>query len=157
MGNQSACLGQGCACNYVGTIISSYVPVNIERRITPHVATIHDDDTIPFWKEVGKTVHEAHKDQCRYTLQLSHSGRQREVEGVENMQPNRYRPKPALSSTNQKESISGIPCRRMNYDEIQRTIDDFAKAALRAKNAGLDGVETHRPWISNYSVFEFSN
>ena len=60
----------------VGAIISSYVPVSREGQITPQVATIDEDSTIPFWSTVAKTVHQ--HDGCKYILQLSHSGRQRD-------------------------------------------------------------------------------
>ena len=41
----------------VGAIISSYVPVSIEGRITLNVVTIDCDERIPFWHTVGETVH----------------------------------------------------------------------------------------------------
>ncbi|MFL6285998.1 MAG: NADH:flavin oxidoreductase, partial [Pyrinomonadaceae bacterium] len=65
----------------VGAIISSFVPVSIRGRIVPNYATIDDDDKIPFWKALGRAVHEY---DCRYILQLSHSGRQQDISGVEN-------------------------------------------------------------------------
>lgn len=124
----------------VGAIISSYVPISIRGRITPSVATIHDDRHIPFWRRVGEEIH---RYDCKFILQLSHSGRQRDLEGVENMIPDRYQPEPALSSTNRSEQVHGFPCRQMTYDEVQQTVEDFANGALRAQKAGLDGVETH--------------
>src|SRR4030095_2299900 len=42
----------------VGAIISSFVPVHIEGRVMPNYAVITNDDTIPFWRAVGKKVHE---------------------------------------------------------------------------------------------------
>ena len=38
------------------------------------------DERIPFWRAVGKAVHEH---DCRFILQLSHGGRQRDVPGIE--------------------------------------------------------------------------
>ena len=43
---------------------------------------IDDDDKIPFWCEVGKRVHDY---DCRFIMQLSHSGRQQDIGGVENL------------------------------------------------------------------------
>jgi len=60
----------------VGAIISSFVPVQIRGRIMPNYATIDRDERIPFWREVGEEVH---KFDCKYILQLSHGGRQRDV------------------------------------------------------------------------------
>src|SRR6187399_1806201 len=64
----------------VGAIISSFVPVHIRGRIIPNYATIDKDERIPFWRAVGKAVH-AHD--CKFIMQLSHSGRQRDVGGIE--------------------------------------------------------------------------
>jgi 2,4-dienoyl-CoA reductase-like NADH-dependent reductase (Old Yellow Enzyme family) len=55
----------------VGAIISSYTPVAVRGRILIRYAMIDDDDKIPFWREVGKRVHDY---DCRFLMQLSHSG-----------------------------------------------------------------------------------
>ena len=44
----------------VGAIISSFVPVSIRGRIAPSYATIHRNEAIPFWRELGRRVHEHH-------------------------------------------------------------------------------------------------
>jgi 2,4-dienoyl-CoA reductase-like NADH-dependent reductase (Old Yellow Enzyme family) len=44
----------------VGAIISSFVPVSIRGRIVPSYATIHHNEAIPFWRELGRRVHEHH-------------------------------------------------------------------------------------------------
>src|SRR6188472_1381741 len=74
----------------VGAIITSFVPVHIRGRILPNYAMIDNDDKIPFWQAVVKSVHQY---DCRFLIQLSHSGRQQDIGGVENQ----YRK--ALSST----------------------------------------------------------
>src|SRR3954454_19915026 len=60
----------------VGAILSSFVPVTIHGRIMPNYATIDRDERIPFWRELGKRVHEY---DCRFIMQLSHAGRQRDI------------------------------------------------------------------------------
>ena len=128
----------------VGAIISSYVPVSREGQITPQVATIDDDAHIPFWQTVGKTVHQH---DCKYIIQLSHAGRQRDIEGIENTlidpQTKAIRPKPAPSTTNKGDQISGLPANNMPREQVTRIIQAFAAAAGRAKEAGLDGIELH--------------
>src|ERR1044072_1320908 len=57
----------------VGCIISSFTPVSVRGRILVRYAMIDKDDKIPFWREVGKRVHQH---DCRFLMQLSHSGRQ---------------------------------------------------------------------------------
>ena len=126
----------------VGAIISSYVPVSIEGRITPNVVTIDCDERIPFWHTVGEAVH---RYDCKYILQLSHSGRQRDIEGIENTltQTRGIKPEPAPSSTNEADQINGLPAIKMPTPKVKAIVQDFAKAAGRAKEAGLDGVELH--------------
>jgi 2,4-dienoyl-CoA reductase (NADPH2) len=118
----------------VGAIISSFVPVAIRGRILPNYATIDKDESIPFWRELGKRVHQY---DCKYILQLSHSGRQQDMGGIENQM------RKALSSTSRTEPFNGFLCQAMTRDEIKQTVQYFADGARRARDAGLDGVELH--------------
>src|SRR5687767_3574737 len=70
------------AAGGVGAIVSSFAPVAVRGRILTRYATIDDDDKIPFWRRVGQVVH---RHDCKFILQLSHSGRQQDVGGVENL------------------------------------------------------------------------
>jgi 2,4-dienoyl-CoA reductase-like NADH-dependent reductase (Old Yellow Enzyme family) len=128
----------------VGAIISSYVPVHIRGRILPNFATIDNDDKINFWRELGKRVHE---EDCRYILQLSHSGRQQDMGGVENQY------KPAQSSTSKRDYFHGILCKAMSVEEIKEVVGWFGAGARRARDAGLDGVETHS--ANGYLINQF--
>lgn len=127
-----------------GAIISSYVPVLMEGRIIAHYATIHDDRFIDDWAKLAEAVHAY---ECKYIMQLSHSGRQMDLPGVHNQ--NRV----TLSSTSRKESLHGFLCRAMTREEIDRTVDAFAQGARRAKAAGLDGVELHG--ANGYLITQF--
>ena len=118
----------------VGAIISSYVPVLMEGRIIAGYATMHRDEYIKYWKVLGEAVHSF---DCKFIMQLSHSGRQMDFPGVHNYA------RPAPSSTSRKESLHGFLCRAMTVPEIETTIAGFAQAAWRAQQAGLDGVELH--------------
>ena len=118
----------------IGAIISSFVPVHLEGRIMPGYAMIDKDDKIPFWRAVGKKVHEY---DCKYIIQLSHSGRQRDHPGVENHKTLSY------SSTGKPDPVHGLLCQPMTVEHIQKVVDYFAQAARRAREAGLDGVELH--------------
>lgn len=131
----------------VGAIISSFVPVDMRGRILPNYATIHDDDRIPFWKKLIKEVHEAADPPCKYIMQLSYAGRQRDDGGVDNLR------KIALSSTNSTDPFHGIRCRAMTLEEIEQTIEHFAEGARRAQEAGADGVELHG--ANGYLITQF--
>jgi 2,4-dienoyl-CoA reductase-like NADH-dependent reductase (Old Yellow Enzyme family) len=126
----------------VGAIISSFVPVQIRGRIMPNYATIDRDERIPFWRALGKAVHEY---DCKYILQLSHSGRQRDIPGIEYPLN--------LSSTDKRDPLNGFECQRMTVDDIQETVNAFAEGARRAQEAGLDGVELHG--ANGYLITQF--
>jgi 2,4-dienoyl-CoA reductase (NADPH2) len=117
----------------VGGIITSFVPVHGKGRILPNYARIDTDDKIPFWRELVRNVHQY---DCRLFIQLSHSGRQRDLPSLE------Y-PGPAVSSTSKPEDLHGLECRAMTVDEIKEIVGYFAEGARRAREAGADGVELH--------------
>jgi 2,4-dienoyl-CoA reductase (NADPH2) len=118
--------------------------VHLRGRILPNYATISHDDRIPFWRAVGEAVH---RHDCKFILQLSHSGRQQDVGGVEN------RGLKALSSTSKTESFHGFECQAMTRAQIDETIACFAAGARRAREAGLDGVELHA--ANGYLITQF--
>jgi len=128
----------------VGAIVSSYVPVHRSGRILPNYATIENDDRVPFWR---KLVSEVHKYDCKYIIQLSHSGRQRDQHGVENQFSI------AVSSTNNKDPFHGILCRALTAQEIKEVIAWFGQGARRAREAGADGVELHG--ANGYLITQF--
>ena len=128
----------------VGAIISSHVPISIRGRILPNYAIIDDDDKIPFWRRVGEKVHEY---DCKYILQLSHGGRQRDMGGIENAFNK------SLSSTRCTDSFHGLLCQPMTRDEIKMVVQQFADGARRAREAGLDGVELHA--CNGYLINQF--
>src|SRR5574342_600838 len=123
----------------VGAIISSHVPIHISGRVLPNYATIDSDDRIGFWRAVADAVHAY---DCKYILQLSYSGRQQDIEGVENWQDNLPLGRP-LSATGQPDSFHGLRGRAMSIEEIQAVIRWFVDGARRAREAGVDGLELH--------------
>ncbi|MEW6542287.1 MAG: NADH:flavin oxidoreductase [Nitrospirota bacterium] len=128
----------------VGAIISSFTPVTVRGRIMTSYAMIDHDDKIPFWHAVGERVH---RHQCKFILQLSHSGRQQDVGGVENLY------KKAQSSTSRKDYFHGLLSQAMTKQDIRETIALFAEGARRAREAGLDGVELHG--ANGYLITQF--
>ena len=128
----------------VGCIISSYTPVSVRGRILTRYAMMDHDNKIPFWREVGKRVH-AHD--CKFLMQLSHSGRQQDIGGVENLYHR------GLSSTDKKDYFHGLLAQAMTTGEIKMVIGQFGDAARRARDAGLDGVELHG--ANGYLITQF--
>jgi 2,4-dienoyl-CoA reductase-like NADH-dependent reductase (Old Yellow Enzyme family) len=125
-----------------GAIISSFVPVQLEGRIIPNYATVHRDERVPFWRELGERVH---AEDCKFILQLSHSGRQQDIGGVEN--------EIAVSSTDRAEPLHGFRCLRMTRADIAETVQAFGRGARRAREADLDGVQLHG--ASGYLITQF--
>ena len=126
----------------VGAIVSSFVPVLLRGRIVPNYAMIDHDRHIPFWRALGEAVH---KHDCRFILQLSHSGRQRDIPGIEIPL--------GLSSTARADPSHGFRCKAMTTADIREVVDAFAEGARRARDAGLDGVELHG--ANGYLITQF--
>jgi 2,4-dienoyl-CoA reductase-like NADH-dependent reductase (Old Yellow Enzyme family) len=126
----------------VGAIISSFVPVQLRGRIVPNYAMIDHDRHIPFWRALGRAVHEH---DCRFILQLSHAGRQRDIPGVEIPT--------GLSSTGKADPSHGFRCDPMTIADIRTVVEAFAEGARRAREAGLDGVELHG--ANGYLITQF--
>jgi 2,4-dienoyl-CoA reductase (NADPH2) len=126
----------------VGAIVSSFVPVTIRGRIVPNYATIDRDERTPFWRAVGDAVH---RHDCRFILQLSHAGRQRDIPGIEFEK--------GLSSTSRPDPLHGFECEAMTLPQIRETIQAFVDGARRAREAGLDGVELHA--ANGYLITQF--
>ena len=122
------------AAGGVGAIISAHAPVDVRGRILPNYAHIDHDDKIEFWRAVGERVHQH---DCAFILQLSHGGRQQDIAGVENAG------KPGLSATDRPDPIHGFPSVQMTQRDINDVVTAFGRAAHRAREAGLDGVEIH--------------
>ncbi|MCW5964624.1 MAG: NADH:flavin oxidoreductase [Bryobacterales bacterium] len=126
----------------VGAIISSFVPVHGQGRILPNYAMLDADDKIPFWREVGKRVREF---DCRFLVQLSHGGRQRDIAGVEFPD--------SISATSKPDPLHGFQARAMTELEISQVVQQFGQAAQRAQEAGLDGIELHG--ANGYLITQF--
>ena len=118
----------------VGAIISAHVPVHIRGRILPSYATIDRDERIPFGRLVTERVHAF---DCKFILQLSHSGHQQDIGGVENLDL------VPLSSTSKRDFFHGFPTQAMTTAEIAEVVGQFAAGARRARSAGCDGIELH--------------
>ena len=111
------------------------MPVHVRGRILPNYAMIDHDDKIPFWRKVGEKVHEY---DCKFIMQLSHSGRQRDVAGVENLMNK------GLSSTNKKDTLPRPALRGGDRGRRSRSSCDCSRTARGGRDeAGLDGVELH--------------
>jgi len=113
----------------VGLIISSHAYVDKRGQAGVRQLGIHEDWLVESYKEMVKKVHH---EGSRIILQLAHAGC-RAMTQLTNMEAH------GPSSMD----IENFSCRGMTKNEIFQLIEDFKDGAVRAKNAGFDGVQIH--------------
>ena len=95
---------------------------------------------IPGFQELAEAVH-AH--QARIFIQIHHAGRQyHDIEGEEGVDPSGI-----------PDGFLQQPVRALTPEEIQDLVERFSETALRARMAGMDGVEFHG--AHGYLISEF--
>jgi len=104
--------------------------VHLRGQMLTNQLGISDDKFIPGMSELGQVIH---KHGAKAAIQLHHGGRIAKSE-FSLMQP--VAPSPLAS-------FGGEVPKELTIDEIEEIIVYFADAAVRAKKAGLDGVEVH--------------
>lgn len=114
-----------------GLIITEFVCVDLVGKAMPGQLMINSDEFIDGFKQLTDRIHE---EGGKIFLQLQHSGRQT-VSHFTGMQP--VAPSPIPCPINRE-----LP-RELTVAEVYETVNKFGDAALRAKDAGFDGVEIH--------------
>ncbi len=117
------------ASGEVGLIVTGGAAVCQEGGMGDAYCNVYLDEHVEPLRLITAAVHEAGG---KIALQLFHAGRyaHQEATGVESVAPS------ALQAP-----INRHKPREMNPAEIERTIQDFADGASRAKRAGFDAVE----------------
>ena len=119
------------AKNEVGLIISGYSYVNPRGKSSDNQQGIYDDSFIEPYQDITSRVH---KYNSKIVVQIVHGGRQ--------AKPTTEYPIPIAPSA-VTDTSSGITPMEMTEADIFETIEDFANAARRAKEAGFDGIQLH--------------
>ena len=114
----------------IGLIISGHLFVHPHGQAGPMQLGISKDDYIPGLSEL---VQACHHGQAKVLAQLSHAG-------AHAMPVDRHLPKKAPSTIDFGDQGQS---EAMTLDDIDETIHAFASAALRAKQAGFDGIQLH--------------
>ncbi|GHV09037.1 oxidoreductase [Campylobacterota bacterium] len=114
----------------VGTIITGFTLVDDTEKLYPMMAFYNDS----FFDDHKKLVDLTHSFGAKIILQIVYVGSyiMGDTNGVAPLAPS------AVENLNNQ-----VMPKAMNIDEIDRVQANFAAAALRAKNAGYDGVEIH--------------
>jgi 2,4-dienoyl-CoA reductase-like NADH-dependent reductase (Old Yellow Enzyme family) len=92
--------------------------------------SVADDSVIPYFQQFSERVH---RHGAKLMIQLTHMGRRTRWD-TENWFP-------TLSASVRREPASRSIPREMDEYDIARVTADYAAAALRARQGGLDGVE----------------
>jgi 2,4-dienoyl-CoA reductase (NADPH2) len=109
----------------VGLIVTGGMAPNREGGVFPGAAGLFTDEDIANHKIVTDRVHEAGG---KIAMQILHAGRYA------------YSPE-CVSSSAVKSPISPFPPKELDEEGIEKQIQDFVTATVRAREAGYDGVE----------------
>ena len=114
----------------VGLIITGHMYIHPSGKAHPEMTGIYSDNLIPSLSELAQA---AHQERCKIVVQINHGGLQCDQATV---------PDPIAPSA-QEDPIFERSARAMTDEEILTTIDAYAQAARRVKEAGFDGVQIH--------------
>ena len=119
-----------------GLIVIEATCVNAKGRLTERQLGLWGDDQIPGFKRIAEACH---KYGAVVLVQLHHAGLAVSP-GVskDGIAPSDYKGQTRFASPD-----SSIRAREMSQDEIRMVQNEFVAAAIRAKKAGLDGIELH--------------
>jgi N-ethylmaleimide reductase len=129
-----------------GLIISEATPVSPGARGWFGAPGMFTDEQVKGWRRVTAAVHARGG---RMFAQLWHTGRSSNVDVTGGITPVSASVDPSYweSGDHLTSTPSGwappSPHRALEIDEIRGIVEDYRKAAARAKEAGFDGVELH--------------
>jgi len=116
----------------IGLIVTGYAFVSHPLgQANPGQYGIYSDSLIPGWKRLVKAVHRAGN--SKIAMQIVHAGIN---------SPYLFRKGQTLQAVSKLPELKR-PHRAMTDEEITKIIDDFAKAAIRVREAGFDALQLH--------------
>jgi len=108
-----------------GLIIVEATAISKEGRLCDTELGLWKDDHIPQFERIAKSCHD---EGAKVIVQIVHAG----MSSVGT---------PVYSSSSTE--VKNKECLEMSLEDIKKVKEDFTAAAIRAKKAGLDGVEIH--------------
>jgi 2,4-dienoyl-CoA reductase-like NADH-dependent reductase (Old Yellow Enzyme family) len=132
----------------VGLIIPGHMFVHPLGRSVKYQTGIHRDDMIP---GLTRLVEAVHQEGSKIAFQLVHAGRQTTKALIGQI--------PIGPSSKGRDPIYFVKPREMSEDDIQEVIQAFGKAASRAVEAGVDGIQLHAAhgYLINQFISPFFN
>ncbi|WP_245546130.1 alkene reductase [Nocardia higoensis] len=133
-----------------GLIVTEGVQPDRVAQSSPGTPGLHTDEQVASWRPVTEAVHTAGG---RIFAQLMHSGRvsHPDTTGLEPVGPSAV-PAAGEVFTPNGPRPAPIP-RALTTDEVAEHAESYARAALRAIDAGFDGVELHG--ANGYLISQF--
>lgn len=121
---------------HLGLVITEHCYISPEGRASKNQLSIASDDCIDGLKKIADIVH---NNSVPVILQLAHAGSKttNSITG-ETISASSV----LMDQINGRETGKPVP-KEMTQEDIERIIQCFADAAIRAKKAGFDGVEIH--------------
>lgn len=116
---------------YIGLIITEHSYVNLEGKAGKGQISIANDNDIDGLRKLTEVTH---NNGTKVMAQISHAG------GATKSEITR---KSVYGASAFPMPKTGFVPLEMSLSDIQKVICDFTKAAIRAKQAGFDGVEIH--------------
>lgn len=116
----------------IGLIITGHAYVHPLGRGARYQLGVHTDDMIPGLRRLTEAVH---REGGKIALELAHAGRQTTEALIGEI--------PLSPSSRGRDPVNFVKPREMNGDQIYEAIQAFGKAAERAAEANVDGVEIH--------------
>ena len=120
---------------YIGLIITEHSFISPEGKAGKGQLSIADDSDID---GLGKIVDAIHKNGTKVMAQINHAGSAAKIDEA-GLSP--LSASPIAFRRGGKENTE--TSKEMDAADIRKVIGDFAKAAIRAKKSGYDGVEIH--------------
>lgn len=118
-----------------GLLVSGLMTVSPSGALSPFQNRLYDDSYLPGLRELTRAVHERGG---KVAAQLAHAGRE-----ARSPQGGGTGWMPAGPSAQETGPGLAGPCRAMSEDEIKAVVQDFGRAAGRAREAGFDAVQLH--------------
>lgn len=145
-----------------GLIISEAAPISAGARGWYGAPGLFSDAQVSAWRKVTTAVH----GKGGYIFaQLWHTGRSSHLDVTEGIQPVSASVDPAYWSDPEHLTstlsgwVSPSPHRALLVEELPDVIEDYRRAAMRAKDAGFDGIEIHgaNGYLIDQFLQDFSN
>ncbi|MDA3884919.1 MAG: NADH:flavin oxidoreductase [Candidatus Delongbacteria bacterium] len=113
------------AAGGTGTIVVEATAISPTGKLAEKELGLWSDDHIPQFEKIAKACH---KEGSLVIVQLVHAGMQA------------FGDKVFSASVN---DVKNKTCEEMTSEQINKVIEDYVSASIRAKKAGLDGIEIH--------------